>query len=195
MIYFWKNRAAGRDVGFLDDDGIGGGLGLERNRIAAAGHADRLRVDGRSAVLADDAGGAFVEADRTADLAGIEHGGDLAVGLLVEPEADVDAVFAGAVEVDVAVRDLLQWDGGLRRSANAISVAFCESAEALGVDELGRHQHDEQERTDVDRAHPQPLAARASTALCGARQAWSLPAPAGATSPRTAPSGPPARRS
>ena len=53
----------------------------------------------------------FVEADRAADFAGVEQGGDLAVGLLVDPEADFDFADFGFEAVQVAVVDLIERHG------------------------------------------------------------------------------------
>src|SRR5579864_3083231 len=105
--------SSGRDVGFGYDDGVIGDLRLERNRIAAAGHADRLRIDRRGAVFADHALRSFIEANRTADFAGVEESRDFPVRLLIKPEADSDAAFFGFEAVQFAIVNLLQRDGDL----------------------------------------------------------------------------------
>src|SRR5262245_43374675 len=98
-------RSAG-DVCFTDDHRIGGHLGLQRNWIASTWHADRLRVDWRGAILAHHTARTLVEANRSTDLAGVKQRGDLAIGLLIEPEADFSAVFLRRKPVQIAVRDL-----------------------------------------------------------------------------------------
>ena len=51
---------------------------------------------------------ALVESDRAANLAGIKHRGDLAIRLLIEPEADRGAVLLRLKAVQVAIRNLRQ---------------------------------------------------------------------------------------
>src|SRR5271169_6566005 len=89
--------AAGGDIGFGDNHGVVGYLRLQGNRITSAGHSDRLRIDRGGTVLANHALRSFIEANGTADFAGIEEGRDLSVRLLIEPEADFDAAFFGFV--------------------------------------------------------------------------------------------------
>ena len=48
----------------------------------------------------------FIEAHGAADFAGVKNGGDLAVGLLIKPEADLLTVFIGGEAMKVAVRNL-----------------------------------------------------------------------------------------
>ena len=84
--------------------------GFQRDRIAAAGHAHRLRVDGGGAILADHAVGSFIKADAAADFAGVKQGGDFSIGLLVEPEADFDPAFFGLEAMQFAIVNLLQRD-------------------------------------------------------------------------------------
>ncbi len=52
-LLFLEHAAAGRDVRLLNNHGVCGLRGLERNRIAAARRAHRLRIDGCGAVLAN----------------------------------------------------------------------------------------------------------------------------------------------
>ena len=95
----------------------------QRNGIAAAALPDRLRVDGRGTVLADDAVGPFIEAHGAANFAGVEHGGDLAVGLLIKPEADLLTVFIHGEAMKVAVRNLRQGNGDHTADEGESSVA------------------------------------------------------------------------
>jgi len=86
-----EDAGSGRNIGLLDSDGIGGLRGLQGDGIASARSSDRLRIDGSGAVLAHYAVRALIEAHGTADLAGIENGGDLSIWLLIEPETHVGA--------------------------------------------------------------------------------------------------------
>src|ERR1700680_4719384 len=139
----------GAQVGRSDGDLAVGVGGLEGDGVAAAGLAHRRGVEGRGAHLAGDALAANVEAYRAADAAGVGYGDDVAVGLAEEKEADlrlaalavvdVHAVAVQLVVVDVGGGDhdvaADQGDGGGR----------AERGGALGVDELGGGEEDEQE--------------------------------------------------
>src|SRR5271154_1793427 len=92
-LFLLEVVTARRNVGLGDDDRFAGNLRLQRDRVAAAGHADRLRVDGSGAILADHAMRALIEPDAAADLAGIEQSRNLSIGLLIEPETDFYTAF------------------------------------------------------------------------------------------------------
>src|ERR1700732_287413 len=111
LLFLLEVMSAGRDVGLGDDARVVGDLGFQRNRIAASGHAHRLRIDRRGAVFADHSVRPFIEADAATDLAGVEEGGDFTVRFLVEPEADFDTAFPGFEAVEFAVVNLFQRDG------------------------------------------------------------------------------------
>src|SRR5437879_12810479 len=101
-----EHAASARDVGVLNDDGVGGLRGFQRHWVAATCRADGLRIDRSSAVLADHTVAFFIEAYRAADFAGVEYRGDLAVGFLIEPEADWRSILLRLVTVQIAVDDL-----------------------------------------------------------------------------------------
>src|SRR5437879_10613335 len=105
-----EHAASARDVGLLNDDGVGGLHGLQRHRVAATGRADGLRIYRSSAILADHPVAFLIEAYRAADVAGVEYRGDLAVGLLIEPEADWRSILLGLIAVQIAVGDLRERD-------------------------------------------------------------------------------------
>ena len=65
-------------------------------------------IDRRGAVLANHAVRPLVETDRAANLAGVEDRGDLAVRLLVQPEANLDAIFPGLEAMQIAIGNLGQ---------------------------------------------------------------------------------------
>src|SRR5438067_6874243 len=79
-------------IGLLDDHRIAALAGVERDRITSTALAHTLRIHGSSTVLADKPLRCLVITDRAADLAGIEHGGDLAVGFLIKKESDLGAI-------------------------------------------------------------------------------------------------------
>ena len=108
-----KNVDAGGDVGFANDYRVTGLLGMERNGIASPGHADRLSIDRRGAVFANHSVRSLVEPNRTANLAGIKHGRNFAVRLLVQPEANRNAILFGLEAVKVAIGDLGQGNAEL----------------------------------------------------------------------------------
>ncbi len=83
---------------------------------------------------------------------------------MIEPEPNVDAIFGGLVKVDVVVRDLVERDRRLAIHERDLS-RLLRRAQALGVDEFRGHQHDEEERADIHRTHPKPLAAGAPESL------------------------------
>ena len=99
--------SARRDVGFPNDDGIGGlfracsGIGLQPPVMPTD-----CALIGRGAVLADHAIGSLVEAHGAANLAGVEDRGDFAVRLLVEPEANLGPIFLGFKAMEIAVGNL-----------------------------------------------------------------------------------------
>ena len=107
--------------GLGDDDRIVGDLRFEWNGIASPRHADRLRIDGRGAVLADHALRAFVETDGAADFASVKNRGNLAVGLLIKEEADLASMLSGGIPMQFAVVNRFQRDDsdvdGLRKAA------------------------------------------------------------------------------
>src|SRR5437879_8105204 len=164
----------GRDVGLGDDDCVGGDLGFQRNRIAAAGHAHRLRVDGGSVVFTDHSVWSFVEADGAADLAGVEEGSDFSVGLLIKPETNFDSAFPGFEAVKFSVVNLLQRDGDFAVD-EADFRGGGERAGALLIDEAGGDHHDEEERAGVNRGHPETLAAHGPERFAaGGAGGWQL---------------------
>ena len=89
----------GFEVVGVDGDLSGGLIGVEWDGIAAAGLTHGLGDERRGAHLAGDALGADVEADGATDRAGVGDGDDVAVGLFVEKEADLDGL-AGGVRDD-----------------------------------------------------------------------------------------------
>src|SRR4051794_39050645 len=91
-VLFLKPVSAGRQVGLGDRYFLAGGAGLQRNRIASAGFADRLRVNGRGTILANDSVAALVETHRAANFTGIEEARDFAVWLLVKPETNLGVI-------------------------------------------------------------------------------------------------------
>src|SRR5205823_3038963 len=94
-----------REIVCGDHNGITRSFCFEGDRITSARLAHTLRIDRRSAVLAGYACSALVEAYRAADRAGIIDRGYLAVRLAIEQEADLCALYRGAVAVQVAVRN------------------------------------------------------------------------------------------
>src|SRR5690348_852414 len=99
---------AGEQVGFLDDNGVRGRVGLQRHRIASAGCSNGLRVDRRGTVFAHDSTWSLEEAYRTANLAGVEYRDHFTVRFFVEQEANVSSAFPRDVAVQVAIRNLDQ---------------------------------------------------------------------------------------
>src|SRR4051794_12562402 len=97
---------AGREVRFRDSDVVVRRAGSEGDRITSAGLTHRLRIDRRGAVLANYAVAVFVETDGAADLAGVEQAGDLAVGLLVEPETYFGVGDPHGIPVQITVGNL-----------------------------------------------------------------------------------------
>ena len=100
-----------------------------------------------------------METHGATDLAGVKNRGDLAVGFLIQPETDVDAVLCGGEGVEITIGNLGKPDGRL-----AIHKRYGgrggKRVHALGVDEFCRYQQDKQERARVNGSHPQALAAR-----------------------------------
>src|SRR5216684_191305 len=89
-----------------NDDGVALHGRVQWNGIAPPGLPHGLSVDGCGAVLAYQAVRSAFEAHRTADFAGVEDGGNLAVGLAIEEEAHLGAVHVGGVAVQVAISEL-----------------------------------------------------------------------------------------
>src|ERR1019366_8354380 len=81
---------------------------------------------------------------------------DFAVGLLVEPEADLEPALFGFKAVQFAVIDGFQRVGNFAVDEGDFG-GRRKRAGALFVDEAGRDHHDEDERADVDRSHPEAL--------------------------------------
>src|SRR2546427_6393137 len=102
-----------RHVRLRDYDRIRSDCSLQRNGIASPGRTHRLRVDGGSAVPANHSIRALVEAHGATDLAGVKNRGDLAVGFLIQPETDVDAVHCGGEGVEIMIGNLGKRDGRL----------------------------------------------------------------------------------
>jgi len=147
----------------LDDHFAAADGGLQWDGIAASGLAHRLRYERRGAHLAGDSLAADVEADRAADVAGVGDGDDVAVGLLVEEETDFGAAAFAVVDVDAVAVELVV--GDLRGGHNGLATnegdggRGGEGGGALGVDELGCGEEDEDEAGDDDGAHPHLFAA------------------------------------
>src|ERR1035441_8196698 len=108
---FLEGWCEGAKVGGGDGELAVGDGGLQRNGVAAAGFAHGAGSDGACAHLADDALRTEIEADRAADLAGVGDGDDVAVGLLVEQEADLDRASLAVVDVDAEAVELVVVDG------------------------------------------------------------------------------------
>src|SRR5271157_2589384 len=87
----------GSQIALGDDYPVLQHRGCEGNGIASARLADRHLVDGRSTVLADQTRLGAVEANRTADLAGVEQYRHLVVRLAIEEEAHRRAVYLAHV--------------------------------------------------------------------------------------------------
>ena len=104
-----EDVGAGGDVGLANDDRVTqsarlrSGIGLHPPVMP-----DGLSVNRRGAVLANHAVRSLVEPDRAANLAGVKHRRNFAVGLLVQPEANRDAILPGLEAVKVAIGDLGQ---------------------------------------------------------------------------------------
>ncbi len=85
---------------------------------------------------------ALVKPDRPANLASVEHGRDLAVRLLIQPEADRRPILLRLEAVQVAIRNLRQRNThapvGERNFGSGGNVA-----DALGVHKFRRDQRDE----------------------------------------------------
>src|ERR1700733_6033829 len=105
-LFLLEVVASGRDVGFGNNDRIVGDLRPQRDWVAPSGHSDRLRINGRSAVLADHTVRTLVEAKRAADFAGIEQRGDFAIGLLIKPEAHFNTTLVCLVAMQLTVVDV-----------------------------------------------------------------------------------------
>src|SRR5271167_1034067 len=93
ILFLLEVASAGRDVRLGDNDRVVGDLRLQRDRIAATGHADRLRINGSGAVLADHSLCSLVKADGAADFARVKEGSDFSVGLLIKPEPHFNSAF------------------------------------------------------------------------------------------------------
>src|SRR5258708_6816709 len=119
---------------------------MQRNRIASTGGADRLPVDGGGAVLANYPVGSLVEADGAANLAGIKHRSDSAIWLLIQPEADGDAVFSGLVAMQVSIGNLGQGNADLP-VAEGYFGGGRQGTHAFCIDEFGSDHDNEQKRT------------------------------------------------
>src|SRR5438067_1031396 len=135
---FFEVMAASRDINLGNDHRVSRHRGLQRNWIAAAWHAYRLRINRSSTVPANYAGRTLVEADRTADFTGVKNRGNFSVRLLIQPKTHVHTILLRLEGVNVSVVDLLQGDNGLaigelhdRRGHRR--------ADAFRVDELGGH--------------------------------------------------------
>lgn len=148
---------------------------MKGNGIAAALLSHGLGNKGRGAHLAGDALRADVEADRAADVAGVGNGDDVAVGLLVKEEADLGGLALGVVDedakaVELVVVDIGSGDGDLPADEGD-GGGGGEGGRALGVDELGGGEKDEEKGDADDGRHPETLAAMAPlgfTAIGGA---------------------------
>src|SRR4051812_40379641 len=91
-ILFLEVDRRGFKLSLLDDHGFAALAGMKRDRVAAAALSHRLRVHGRGTVFADESLVSLVVADRAANLAGIQHGLDLAIGLLIEKEPNFSSI-------------------------------------------------------------------------------------------------------
>src|SRR5438270_10320905 len=98
-LLFLEDRDQFAEVVCGDGDFAVGNSRLQRDRVAASRRAYGLRSDRARAHLADDSLRALVEPDRAADLAGVGDRDDLAVGLLVQQEADLRRVAFAVVDV------------------------------------------------------------------------------------------------
>ena len=103
----YKGAEKIRDAGFKKWDcyspypihGLDGAMG--------AVLADALGVDGRRTILANEAVRAFVEADATANLAGVKNRGHFAIGLAIEQKPHRDAGFLVRTELLVVPRGVV----------------------------------------------------------------------------------------
>src|SRR5204863_3907636 len=72
---FLEHAGSSRDVRLLDDDAVGSNGCVQRNGIASACRTYRLRIDGCGAILTNHTVGSLVEANSSADLAGVKYRG------------------------------------------------------------------------------------------------------------------------
>src|SRR6202042_3591221 len=158
-LLLFEHAATCRDVRLLNDHGIGRLRPLQRNRIEASRRSYRLRINGSGAVLANHSIGRFIKSYPSANLASIEHRRDFSVRLLIEPETNFCAVLLSLEAVQVAVRNLRQWNLYLA-AAEADFRGRRQGALALGIDKLRGQHGNKHERENVDRGHPQALPAR-----------------------------------
>ena len=159
----FEDRSELAQVGSLNDELASTQGRLQRDGIAAALLAHGGRVERRGTHLAGDALVADVEADGAADLAGVGHRDDGAVGLFEEQEADLDVAAFSVVEMDaeavqLVVVDVSGGEGDLRADERNRRGGG-ELGRALGVDEVGSGQEDEDEAGAGDCPHPHLLAA------------------------------------
>src|SRR5215467_8184298 len=151
---------AGSNLGFLNKDGSRRLIKRERNWIASALCSDRLTIDGRCTVFAHYPIRPFVEPYAAADLAGVEYRREVSIRLLVKPEPYLSAILSCGKTMQVSIRNL-------RQRNDRLPIRKCEwsgwrnLADALGVNEFCRDQHDEQKRACINRCHPQAFPARA----------------------------------
>src|SRR6185437_11906285 len=142
---------------FANDNRVCVSAGNQGHRIASAGSPNRLGIDRRSTVFADQAIWSFEETDWAADLARVKDRYHLAIGLLVKQEADISSVLMRHEAVKVAVGNLRQ--GNADRSIHKRHRSGRrQRTDALGVNEFRSDKHDEQKRCGIDGKHPQALA-------------------------------------
>src|SRR5579884_3752942 len=101
-----KQLDARRQVCLFNHDSIAVRGRMQRNRIAASRIANRLRIDWRSAILADQAIGAFYEADRSAYFARVEKSNNVSVRFAIEQKAHLGSFLARRVSMQVAIGNL-----------------------------------------------------------------------------------------
>src|SRR5215469_203174 len=145
------------DIAFGNHDGIALHVCSQRNRIAATRLPNRLWVDWRGAIVANQAGRRLGEALRATDLASVKNRSHFAVGFAIEQEADFGAVLHRRITMQVAISKICRRNRGHTvHKRHRRGRRRCTSS--LGVYELRRHQKNEDKRTAINRAHPQTLA-------------------------------------
>src|SRR3954470_9090136 len=105
-ILFLEVDRRGFKLSLLDDHGFAALAGMKRDRVAATALSNGLWVHRRSTVFADESLVSLVVADRTANLAGIQHGRDLAIRFLIEKEPNFSSIQFHGITMQIAISNL-----------------------------------------------------------------------------------------
>src|SRR5258708_31600377 len=133
---------------------------MKRDGIAASRLAHALRVDRGRTVLTDDSLSALVKADATANLAGIEDGGYLAIRFAIKQKSYFGSVDAGTVAAQIAFGQIFSCDQGMAVFVENDFRGRGKRRHALGIDELRRDHEDENKCGSNNQVGPQAFPAR-----------------------------------